>query len=281
MKTPYKVALIAAGVLCICVLAYSFLPDRAPTMSPAADQPPKAGPVDEHAPTGSGSTRIPAPTVAAVPAVAVEQPDRAEDSPPIAKAPVQPAGPASKPMVSVDKIKSVTSASENTEPTPEDDTVAPVAEPLVIRIVRPPAPVIEPRPKTAKDRPYTIKSGDTFAAIAQAIYGSERYTVAIAQANSDVDPKRLQPGQVIRLPDIGSDAPADTTSAKLPDGSTYYVVRARDTLSRIAKRHYNDTGLWRVIYRANRTLIGPNPDSIQPGTRLVIPAQPTAGQNAR
>ncbi len=49
-----------------------------------------------------------------------------------------------------------------------------------------------------------------------------------------------------------------------------YTVRGGDTLSAIA----SGLGLsdWRLLYEANRKLIGPNPDMIQPGQVLTIPA---------
>jgi len=50
-----------------------------------------------------------------------------------------------------------------------------------------------------------------------------------------------------------------------------YVVRSGDTLSGIAMKH-NVRGGWRALYRANRTLIGSNPDLILVGMHLHIPA---------
>ena len=50
-----------------------------------------------------------------------------------------------------------------------------------------------------------------------------------------------------------------------------YVVRSGDTLSGIAQKHAVRGG-WRALYRANRTLIGSNPDLILVGMHLHIPA---------
>jgi hypothetical protein len=50
-----------------------------------------------------------------------------------------------------------------------------------------------------------------------------------------------------------------------------YVVRPGDSLSVIAARHQVRGG-WRALYRANRTLIGKNPDLIQVGMHLHLPA---------
>ncbi len=49
-----------------------------------------------------------------------------------------------------------------------------------------------------------------------------------------------------------------------------YVVKKGDSLSRIAKREYGNGNKWRIIYRANRAIIGRNPNKIRPGQRLVI-----------
>ena len=50
-----------------------------------------------------------------------------------------------------------------------------------------------------------------------------------------------------------------------------HVVRSGDTLSGLAQK-YHVRGGWRALYRANRTLIGGNPDLILVGMHLHIPA---------
>ena len=50
-----------------------------------------------------------------------------------------------------------------------------------------------------------------------------------------------------------------------------HVVVSGDTLSGIAKKYYDDAGKYMVIYKANKEIIGDNPDLIQPGMDLVIP----------
>jgi nucleoid-associated protein YgaU len=50
-----------------------------------------------------------------------------------------------------------------------------------------------------------------------------------------------------------------------------YVVRPGDTLSAIAQKNQVRGG-WRALYRANRTLIGRNPDLIRVGMHLHLPA---------
>lgn len=50
-----------------------------------------------------------------------------------------------------------------------------------------------------------------------------------------------------------------------------YTVQSGDSLSKIAKNLYGDANSWHKLYEANKTLIGDNPDMIQPGQRLVVP----------
>lgn len=52
-----------------------------------------------------------------------------------------------------------------------------------------------------------------------------------------------------------------------------YVVKKGDCLSTISKKKeiYGDANKWRTIYNANKKLIGPNPNKIYPGQKLVIP----------
>jgi nucleoid-associated protein YgaU len=56
-----------------------------------------------------------------------------------------------------------------------------------------------------------------------------------------------------------------------------YTVASGDSLSKIAKKYYGDASQWRRIFEANRDQIE-DPDLIQPGWQLVIPAK-TGGGN--
>ena len=51
---------------------------------------------------------------------------------------------------------------------------------------------------------------------------------------------------------------------------THTVVKG-ESLSKIAKRYYGEATKWRVIYDANRSVVGANPDLIHPGQVLTIP----------
>ena len=63
-------------------------------------------------------------------------------------------------------------------------------------------------------------------------------------------------------------------NAATPDagGDTYTVVSG-DSLSKIAKHHYDDAARWHEIYEANKALIGSNPDLIEVGQVLTLPSK--------
>jgi nucleoid-associated protein YgaU len=50
-----------------------------------------------------------------------------------------------------------------------------------------------------------------------------------------------------------------------------YTVKSGDTLSKIAKHFYGDASQWKKIHEANKAAV-PNPDLIQVGQTLTIPA---------
>ena len=67
-----------------------------------------------------------------------------------------------------------------------------------------------------------------------------------------------------------NDLVADIKVAKT-DVYGYYVVKSGDSLSKISKDVYDNAGLYKKIYEANKDTIGPNPDLIKPGQKLTIP----------
>lgn len=56
-----------------------------------------------------------------------------------------------------------------------------------------------------------------------------------------------------------------------PGGGRIHVVEKGDWLSKIAIKYYGDMNRWPEIHQANRATIGPNPNAIEVGQRLVIP----------
>lgn len=70
----------------------------------------------------------------------------------------------------------------------EADPIEPMAQP-------------EPMPVPTPVRTYTIKKGDNYWKIAKEVYGDPMKMVDIEKANPDVDPKKLQIGDEIVLPE--------------------------------------------------------------------------------
>ncbi len=84
------------------------------------------------------------------------------------------------------------------------------------------------------------------------------------------------------MPDFSSVTGGASTSATDAAGKPVeaevdeiYEVAAGDSLSRIAKKKYGNAGLWNLIYEANKNVIK-NPDVIQIGWKLKIPAKPAS-----
>jgi nucleoid-associated protein YgaU len=53
---------------------------------------------------------------------------------------------------------------------------------------------------------------------------------------------------------------------------TTHTVKGGENLSMISEKHYKTQANWIYIYRANMDVIGDNPNVIQPGMELKIPA---------
>ncbi|GEM_PF-816527 len=75
-------------------------------------------------------------------------------------------------------------------------------------------------------------------------------------------------------PSVGGQLPSQPNNNAPSSGGgkqRIYVVQSGDWLSKIALKYYGDAMKYKVIHKANLDVIGPNPDIIKPGQRLVIP----------
>ena len=74
--------------------------------------------------------------------------------------------------------------------------------------------------------------------------------------------------------DVKGGASSTAPKPAMPPSGTpsrSHTVSMGESLSKIAKRYYGDANKWRVIYDANRSVVGANPDLIHPGQVLTIP----------
>ncbi len=119
----------------------------------------------------------------------------------------------------------------------------------------PAAPVTAARPPVTK---YVVQYGDTLSSIATrfAVHGGWPALYAANRRAIGRDPNTIRPGTVLMLP-----------SGTLP---ARYTVTAGDTLSGIAARLALPGG-WLTLYEANWQAIGPDPNTIHPGTVLTVP----------
>ena len=166
-----------------------------------------------------------------------------------------------------------------TEPraTPEPQTRLP-ARPMPNPEPRPVDPLVGVVPPAFED--YTIRPGDTYAAIAQARYGDERYWESIARANPLKDPRRIRPGEVIRLPvdpsNVQGRRVGDTPDPAPPRQQLDYVVKPGDTLGQISESFYGSARYAELIFEANRESLR-DADDIRVGQTLRIPPPPASG----
>ena len=68
---------------------------------------------------------------------------------------------------------------------------------------------------------------------------------------------------------------ASSASVADPPAAKSYAAVSGDSLSRIAKHVDGDANRWQDIFNANRDLLD-NPDKIQPGQVLKLPADPVS-----
>jgi LysM repeat protein len=97
---------------------------------------------------------------------------------------------------------------------------------------------------------------------------SMRGHLSPAQADQRIAPSITQ----VTVPATLTAAARPAAAATAASPATRYVVRPGDTLSGIAAA-VGVRGGWPALYAANRDVIGPDPDIIQPGTVLALPAR--------
>jgi nucleoid-associated protein YgaU len=297
MKNPYPVAFVITVVLCALIIGYHVV-FQGDSADPAAGRP-RASIASEAETHAQVETRRPRPSAAAptepttaltppaatptTPTLTFDQPraDARADAPTDARADTRPSLTTATPLPAQPAATETATptATPTPTPTPTQTTTQPVTRTATPSTAPPTTPPTAPPTAPQTPRTYTVKAGDSFASIALSLYGSDTHWQLIGQANPLVDPTKLRPGQVLNLP--SPDAvrqQREATATGESDLTPAYIVRSGDTLWNIAVQYYENGRLWRHIYNANRSLIGPNPDRLEAGMRLRIPPPPDGAQ---
>lgn len=129
---------------------------------------------------------------------------------------------------------------------------------------------------------HTVEVGDTFSSISASYYGDAKYFKLLVDANPQIDPSKLKPGMVIKVPELVKKEPkSDTTDVPAEqkiDTTKQYIVKSGDSLSKIASTLYGDQNMWSKIYDLNKSMIGDSPAKLKLGMVLNLPSPPTHKQ---
>lgn len=122
---------------------------------------------------------------------------------------------------------------------------------------------------------HQVKRGETLTSLAEKYYGKADQWARIKQANASVlsKSKWLLVGTNLTIPgaqraSLQTTTASQTPTSPQPERSTKYKIRQGDTLMKIARVVYGESGKWRRIQEANPGL---KPRSIVPGKEIVIP----------
>ncbi|KAA3607231.1 MAG: LysM domain-containing protein [Planctomycetota bacterium] len=139
---------------------------------------------------------------------------------------------------------------------------------------------IESLPETIS---YTLKSGDNPAQIAERLLGSEAYAKNIVELNPGMDPRRLQIGDVLTIPNpkvfhARKSASQKATPKATPPAKSQgriHVVKAGDNLWDLSSKYFKGK---KDVPEGVRAIIAANPDQLASdkavlriGMRLRIP----------
>jgi len=149
-------------------------------------------------------------------------------------------------------------------------------------------------PGKASPTSYVVAKNDTVSRIAREVLGDESRWKEILAANPGLKANSLKVGQSIQLPSKDSVKPATPATPKKPPEvakvdlgnaptatkstapkpkptmpKTHTVAKG-ETLSSIARRHYNDALAWKKIYKANKGRMKSATD-VREGLVLALP----------
>ena len=120
---------------------------------------------------------------------------------------------------------------------------------------------------------HALQSGESYSTLSEKYYGTSKHFSYIQRANPQLDPTRLQIGQMINIPTKPIEA--ETTSAaqgsSIEPGANTYTVTSGDTLSRIAQKQLGRAVLWEKIFELNRDVLDNDPQALKVGMVLRMP----------
>lgn len=135
-----------------------------------------------------------------------------------------------------------------------------------------------------KSRVHRVVAGESFSSIAKKYFGREALGVALYHANRNIvsNPRKLQTGQLITVPNLDVHKPAhrkarvvrkSTKRYRAPKSVTksrrgkFYIVSKGESLSSIAKKN----GIkFLTLYDLNRDMLSYNPNFIRAGAKIRI-----------
>ncbi len=174
-------------------------------------------------------------------------------------------------------------AAADTERGPEETVLEGGYEPLIVPVepedeeIETPGTEDITTPRSTGGDTYVVKEGDAgFWGIAEKVYGSGKHWRLIQDANPDVDPRRLQAGQVLKIPELsrtGTPTGRHSTGSVEEEGGTLsgniYTVKKGDAgFWGISNKVYGNGKYWYLIQKANPDV---DSNSLQPGQKLRIP----------
>lgn len=144
----------------------------------------------------------------------------------------------------------------------------------------------------ANAKSHTVEPGETLYSISNEYYGDSKYFNVIINANPQINPNKLKPGTVVKIPELAKKEPRSDTTEQPVSGATasagtkidstkQYVVKPGDSLQKISSTLWNDSAQSSKLYELNKSVIGSDPTKIKPGMVLTLPSAPTQTAAAR
>lgn len=142
----------------------------------------------------------------------------------------------------------------------------------------------EPRLIPPEFTQHVVQQGELMQSIAKLYFGSIDDWAIIAKANPSVDPRKLKPGMVLRIPKDKDNIQGKVVGANTEPGVIEphsasdskvieYIVQSGDSLSRISQRIYGSSRHAQFIFESNRNILR-SMDDISIGQLLRLPPLP-------